>query len=59
MTGVRPSIGSVGDAYDNAMTESIFVTLECELFDRPSFKTKTEAIASDRSSQTKTKRRTG
>ena len=29
--GVRPSMGSVGDAYDNAMAESFFATLECEL----------------------------
>lgn len=41
--GVRPSMGSVGDAYDNAMAESFFATLECELLDRRSFKTKTEA----------------
>ena len=32
--GVRPSMGTVGDAYDNAMAESFFATLECEL-DRP------------------------
>jgi putative transposase len=32
--GVRPSMGSVGDAYDNAMCESVFATLECELLDR-------------------------
>ena len=29
-----PSMGSVGDAYDNAMAESFFATLECELLDR-------------------------
>src|SRR5262245_3934001 len=29
--GVRPSMGSVGDAYDNALCESFFATLECEL----------------------------
>ena len=40
---VRPSMGSVGDAYDNAMAESFFASLECELIDRRSFKTKTEA----------------
>ena len=28
--GVRPSMGSVGDAYDNAMAESFFSTLEAE-----------------------------
>lgn len=41
--GVRPSMGSVGDAYDNAMAESFFASLECELFNRRSFKTKIEA----------------
>lgn len=41
--GVRLSMGSVGDAYDNAMAESFFATLETELLDRRSFKTKTEA----------------
>ena len=42
-TGVRPSMGSVGDAYDNAMCESFFATLECELLDRRKFQTKAEA----------------
>jgi putative transposase len=41
--GVRPSMGSVGDAYDNAMAESFFASLECELIDRRSFQTKAEA----------------
>ena len=41
--GVRPSMGSVGDAYDNAMAESFFASLECELIARRSWKTKTEA----------------
>lgn len=41
--GVRPSMGSVGDAYDNAMAESFFASLECELIDRRSFQTKSEA----------------
>jgi putative transposase len=40
---VRPSMGSVGDAYDNAMCESFFATLECELLDRRTFKTQAEA----------------
>jgi putative transposase len=31
---VRPSMGSVGDCYDNAMCESFFATLECELLER-------------------------
>ena len=35
--GVRPSMGSVGDCYDNAMAESFFATLECELLDRTRF----------------------
>ena len=41
--GIRPSMGSVGDAYDNAMCESFFATLECELLDRVPFKTKNQA----------------
>jgi transposase InsO family protein len=41
--GVKPSMGTVGDAYDNAMAESFFATLECELINRRSWKTKTEA----------------
>ena len=41
--GVRPSMGTVGDAYDNAMAESFFATLECELIDRRTWQTKTEA----------------
>ena len=36
-------MGSVGDAYDNAMAESFFASLECELIDRRSWQTKTEA----------------
>ena len=41
--GVRPSMGSVGDAYDNAMCESFFATLECELLDRSHFRSPEEA----------------
>ncbi len=41
--GVRPSAGSVGDAYDNAMCESFFATLECELLDRSRFRSPDEA----------------
>jgi putative transposase len=41
--GVRPSMGSVGDAYDNAMCESFFATLECELLARSRFNTQAEA----------------
>jgi len=35
-------MGSVGDAYDNAMAESFFATLECELLDRTRFETQRE-----------------
>ncbi len=41
--GVRPSMGSVGDAYDNALCESFFATLECELLDRQRFRTQSQA----------------
>lgn len=41
--GVRPSMGSVGDCFDNAMCESFFATLECELLDREHFATRAEA----------------
>ena len=41
--GVRPSMGSVGDAFDNAMCESFFATLECELLARHRFASKIEA----------------
>lgn len=37
--GIVPSMGSVGDCYDNAITESFFATLECELLDRQQFRT--------------------
>jgi transposase InsO family protein len=40
--GVKPSMGTVGDAYDNAIAESFFATLEYELIDRHSWNTKTE-----------------
>ena len=41
--GVRPSMGSVGDCFDNALCESFFATLECELIDRQSFRTRVDA----------------
>ena len=41
--GVRRSMGSVGDCYDNAMCESFNAILECELIDRHRFKTQREA----------------
>lgn len=40
---VRPSTGSVGDAYDNAMYESLFVTLECKPLDWDRFRSHSEA----------------
>ena len=42
-TGVVTSTGSAGDCYDNAMAESFFATLECELLQRRTFKTQAEA----------------
>jgi len=36
-------MGSVGDAYDNALCESFFATLECELIDRRRFRSRAEA----------------
>lgn len=41
--GVRPSMGSVGDCFDNALCESFFATLECELIDRTTWQTRTKA----------------
>jgi transposase InsO family protein len=41
--GVRSSMGSVGDCYDNALAESFFATLECELLARRAFSTHLEA----------------
>jgi putative transposase len=41
--GVRPSMGSLGDCYDNALCESFFATLECELLDRVTLHTPAEA----------------
>jgi putative transposase len=41
--GIMPSMGSVGDAYDNAMAESFFATLERELLNRRNFRSQTEA----------------
>lgn len=40
---VRPSMGSVGDCFDNALCESFFATLECELLERRRFRTQLEA----------------
>ena len=40
---MRPSMGSVGDCYDNAMCESFNATLECELLVKHRFKNQREA----------------
>ncbi len=42
-TGVERSMGSVGDCFDNAMAESFFATLECELIDRSVFENRNQA----------------
>ena len=39
---VVPSMGTVGDAYDNAMAESFFGTLQLELLDRRRWQTREE-----------------
>jgi putative transposase len=36
-------MGSVGDAFDNALAESFFASLECELIDRSRWRTHSEA----------------
>jgi len=41
--GVMPSMGSTGDAYDNAMAESFFATLEREVLNRRRFQSQAEA----------------
>ena len=41
--GLIPSMGTVGDAYDNAVAESFFATIEREILDRRRFKTQAEA----------------
>lgn len=41
--GIRCSMGSIGDCYDNALAESFFATLECELLARQTFQTQIEA----------------
>ena len=43
--GIQCSMGSVGDCFDNAMAESFFATLECELLTRHTFRTHHEARA--------------
>jgi putative transposase len=41
--GIAASMGAVGDCYDNALAESFFATLECELVARSRWRTHTEA----------------
>jgi putative transposase len=41
--GVVPSLGSRGDCFDTAVTESFFASLECELLDRHIFRTRSQA----------------
>jgi putative transposase len=41
--GIRCSMGSVGDCYDNALAESFFATLECEVLAGRTFRTQMEA----------------
>jgi putative transposase len=41
--GIRPSMGSRGDAYDNALAEAFFATLETEVLMRQSFPTRGDA----------------
>jgi putative transposase len=41
--GIERSMGSVGDCYDNALAESFFATLECELVARARWRTHAEA----------------
>ena len=41
--GAMPSMGSVGDAFDNAMAESFFATLEREVLNRRRLRTQAEA----------------
>ncbi len=41
--GIVASMGSRGDCFDNAMAESFFATLECELLSRQQFPTHTAA----------------
>lgn len=41
--GIVSSMGSAGDCFDNALTESFFATLECELIDRSVFHNYSEA----------------
>jgi putative transposase len=41
--GIVPSMGAIGDCYDNALADSFFATLECELIARSRWRTLAEA----------------
>jgi putative transposase len=41
--GIQCSTGTTGDCYDNALAESFFATLECELLDQTSLQTHDQA----------------
>lgn len=41
-TGILPSMGSIGDCYDNSMMESFWGTLQLEVFDTRIWKTRDE-----------------
>ena len=41
--GISLSMGSTGDCFDNAMAESFFASLETELIDRSSWRTRADA----------------
>jgi putative transposase len=43
--GIQCSMGSVGDCFDNAMVESFFATVECELLAQHRFRTHDDARA--------------
>jgi len=47
-------MGSVGDAYDNAMGESFFATLECELLDRLDYELRAQKEIQSESAQPST-----
>ncbi len=41
--GVQGSMGAVGSCYDNAIAESLFATVECDLLQRVRFATREQA----------------
>jgi transposase InsO family protein len=41
--GIQPSMGSVGDSFDNALAENFFSTLKVERVYRTSYRTRDEA----------------